>query len=247
VQLDWATFALEIVNFLVLVWILKRFLYRPVMDAIARRRAAIEKNLADADARLAQAKDLETRYQKRLEAWKHEKESAQAALRAELDQERTRQLDLLKKQIVGEREKAQVLETRQAQESRRRFESEALSLSGKFCSRLLSRLASAELQTRILEATQEDLASLPEAQRETLGSAARAADGSAVVTCAFPLDDSQRIALVGALRDAAGVALKSVENQDPGLIAGVRIEIGSWVLHANLKDELRFFFRSDHE
>ena len=39
-QIDWTTFALEIINFLVLVWILKRFLYRPVLDTLARRRAA---------------------------------------------------------------------------------------------------------------------------------------------------------------------------------------------------------------
>ena len=47
-ELSWSTFALEIVNFLVLVWILKHFLYKPVMDVIARRRADIESTLADA-------------------------------------------------------------------------------------------------------------------------------------------------------------------------------------------------------
>ena len=36
-QLDWTTFILEIVNFLVLLWILKRFFFRPVREAIARR------------------------------------------------------------------------------------------------------------------------------------------------------------------------------------------------------------------
>ena len=28
---DWTTFGLEIINFLALLWILKRFLYRPVL------------------------------------------------------------------------------------------------------------------------------------------------------------------------------------------------------------------------
>ena len=36
-QIDWTTLVLEIINFLVLVWILKRFLYKPVMEAIAAR------------------------------------------------------------------------------------------------------------------------------------------------------------------------------------------------------------------
>ncbi|WP_054775053.1 hypothetical protein [Methylogaea oryzae] len=41
-ELDWSTIALEIVNFLILVWLLKRLLYKPVQDIIAQRRAAIE-------------------------------------------------------------------------------------------------------------------------------------------------------------------------------------------------------------
>ena len=36
--LDWSTLALEAVNFLILVWLLQRFLYRPVLAAIDRRR-----------------------------------------------------------------------------------------------------------------------------------------------------------------------------------------------------------------
>ena len=39
---------LEVVNFLVLVWMLKRFLYKPVLEAIAQRKAAIDKTLSDA-------------------------------------------------------------------------------------------------------------------------------------------------------------------------------------------------------
>ena len=41
-EVDWTTFALEIINFLILVWILKRFFYHPVLDIIARRRICIE-------------------------------------------------------------------------------------------------------------------------------------------------------------------------------------------------------------
>ena len=46
---DWTTFALEAVNFLILVWILKHFFYRPVLAVIEARRAESEKNLAQAD------------------------------------------------------------------------------------------------------------------------------------------------------------------------------------------------------
>ena len=49
-QIDWLTVAAQIVNFLALVWLLQRFLYRPITEAMARREARIEARLAEAKA-----------------------------------------------------------------------------------------------------------------------------------------------------------------------------------------------------
>ena len=47
-QIDWLTVAAQIINFLVLIWLLQRFLYRPITNAMARREARIEERLSDA-------------------------------------------------------------------------------------------------------------------------------------------------------------------------------------------------------
>ena len=47
-QIDWLTVAAQIVNFLVLVWLLQRFLYRPITEAMARREERIESRLSEA-------------------------------------------------------------------------------------------------------------------------------------------------------------------------------------------------------
>ena len=47
-ELNWSTFVLEIVNFVVLVFILQRFLYRPVLAVIERRRKSVEDRLSEA-------------------------------------------------------------------------------------------------------------------------------------------------------------------------------------------------------
>ena len=46
--IDWTTFTLEVVNFLVLVWLLKRFLYQPVLEVLGRRQAGVAHTLAEA-------------------------------------------------------------------------------------------------------------------------------------------------------------------------------------------------------
>jgi len=48
VEIDWLTIAAQIVNFLVLIWLLQRFLYKPITNAMARREQRIEQRLSDA-------------------------------------------------------------------------------------------------------------------------------------------------------------------------------------------------------
>jgi F-type H+-transporting ATPase subunit b len=49
--IDWFTVGAQVVNFLILVWLLKRFLYKPILHAIDEREQRIAKELADADTR----------------------------------------------------------------------------------------------------------------------------------------------------------------------------------------------------
>lgn len=54
--IDWFTVAAQTVNFLILVWLLKRFLYKHILDAIDAREKRIATELADADTKRAEAK-----------------------------------------------------------------------------------------------------------------------------------------------------------------------------------------------
>ena len=53
--IDWFTVGAQALNFLILVWLLKRFLYKPILHAIDEREKRIAKELADADAKKAEA------------------------------------------------------------------------------------------------------------------------------------------------------------------------------------------------
>ena len=48
--IDWFTVGAQVVNFLVLMWLLKHFLYKPVLDAIDAREQRIAKQLEQAQA-----------------------------------------------------------------------------------------------------------------------------------------------------------------------------------------------------
>ncbi|TNF35871.1 MAG: F0F1 ATP synthase subunit B, partial [Gammaproteobacteria bacterium] len=145
-ELSWSTFILEIINFLVLVWILKRFLYRPVLNILEKRRQAIAQTLEDAEDQKTQATALEQQYQGRIKTWEQEKQQARDALKQELLSEKNRLLQQLQQELDNERQKAQVLNTRQQTEVLQQYQHTAHQQAAKFAGKLLQSVASPEME-----------------------------------------------------------------------------------------------------
>jgi F-type H+-transporting ATPase subunit b len=246
VELDWLTFTLEIINFLVLIWILQRFLYQPVLRTIARRKAAIEKTLSDANAAQADAQGLERQYRDRLADWEREKDALHAQAVGDVNAERTRLMAALRDELDQEREKQRVLEQRRLDDLRRQIEEAAVAQGAQFAARLLSRVAAPELDARIVVLVSEDLAHLSEDQVLVLKDACRDAGSTIKVASAFPLDAAQRDGLVRGVGDAVKGQVVAEFSEDPKLLAGLRISIGPWVLRANVQDELKWFSEAAH-
>lgn len=245
-EFDWTTYVLEIINFLVLVWILQRFLYKPVTNAIAQRKAGIEKTLADAQAVRGEAESLKRQYENRMADWEHEKAQARAQLLQEMDAERTRLMSALQAALEQEREKLRALEQLRAVELRRRLEQDALGEGARFVARLLSRLASPELEESIRALLIEDLPHLADGELQSLRAACREGDAKINVASGYPLGEGQRTGLAQALSRVAGRPVACEFGQDADLMAGLRIGIGPWVLRSNLRDELKFFAEAHH-
>jgi F-type H+-transporting ATPase subunit b len=240
-EFNWTTFVLEIVNFLVLVWLLKHFFYQPVLGVIARRRAGIEKTLADARTTQAEAQALKQTYEARAAEWSKEKDAARAKLAEELSAERERAMEALRTSLANEREKAKVLDEKREAESRRMAEEQAISLGAAFSARLLGRFATPELESRLVAVTLEELPRLPAAQVQALAANAQNGAMKLTVTSAYPLDEDRRKAIRASLSALVGHPVKPDFGANPELLAGLRVSLGAWVLHANLRDELEFF------
>jgi len=241
VDLDWTTFILEIINFLVLVWILQRFLYRPVMNVVARRRAAITQDLEQAHTTQNEAASLKEQYENRLNDWQKEREDARKQLHAEIEAERQKLLEQLQAELAEQRRKEQVLAERRNESLLREAQQQALSLSEQFAAKLLARLAGPAVEGSLLDMLLEDLAALPEERLKTLKDAQRKAQATVQVLSAFPLNNQQRQRLAEALEKLLSGQVTCEFSEDSTLLAGIEIHIGAQRLHATLKEELRFF------
>lgn len=240
-QIDWTTFVLQIVNFLVLLWILTRFLYRPVLDVLARRRAGIERTLTQARETEARAAALRTQFEGRLAEWEEEKAAARARLEAELAAERLRRMQALERALAEERERVAAQEAHRREEMLHELEARAVEQARRFATRLLSRLADPRLEARLIEIFVEELAGLPEEPLTGLRAAAQPPQTHATVTSAYPLDEDQRSRVRDALAARLGHALPVEFGQDQKLLAGLRVSVGPWQLGLSLADELAAF------
>lgn len=219
---DWITVAAQILNFLILLWVLNRLVYRPLSRAMEAREARIrdgferaeaaERAAQEAAARLgAERVDLETRREGLLAAAQGEAEALADKLTQEAREEAARQRQAWAERL--ETEGADFLE-----EMRRRTGERLAALARK----ALSDLASEPLEAAIAHAFAARLAELPADTAEALRKAA-GHDGAAVIETAGPLGAAPRAVLCEAARALLGDGVALDVAETPELICGVRL------------------------
>jgi len=246
-ELNWSTFILEIINFLILIWILKHFFYKPILNVIARRRAGIEKTLEHAQSLHNEAKVLQKQYESRLTDWDQERQAARKTLDGEIQVERERQMSALQATLEEERKKALFVAQRELESSQLQTEKTALKQSAQFATKLLSAVSCPELERRLIDLFLNELSSLSAEHFSKLQDTAGNSPDHILITSAHPLDSNSRQSLEHALSQTLAVSGPVLYEQDKALLAGIRISVGAWILRANLLDELKGFTDFAHE
>jgi F-type H+-transporting ATPase subunit b len=165
---DWSTLALQTVNFAILVWLLQRFLYQPVLRMVDARRAEIEKQYDEARTAEAQMKDRLTAVEAEragiaaetadaLRETTAEAEQAASARRAEAEREAAALLEDARKTLAAERSQA-LAETKRA----------ALDLGAEIAGRLLDEVPMKLRAEAWIDRVEQYLAALPKPEMEAL-------------------------------------------------------------------------------
>jgi len=240
-ELDWSTFVLEIINFLVLIWIMKHFFYKPVLGVIERRRMAIDEKLADAELFHTEGMQLKAQFEERLSHWEKERQHARDILQVEVGEERARMMTELDVVLEQEREKAMVGEELRIQEQFNKVEEHALRNGTLFVTRLLEQTASQDLEVRLIDIFIKQFEQIPTERIESLRRSWGDSSLKATLISTYPLKPEQQQQLIVTIGDITEMKAEIEFTQDSTLLAGLRITIDGWVLGLNLRDELRGF------
>ncbi len=243
-EFNLSTFVLEIINFLILIWILQRLFYKPLLEVIAKRKQFIELTLNEAKNLQAQAEQQRSLYENRQKLWEQEKQAAVTSLHQQFDAERKTQLDKLSSDLEQERQKAKVTLSKQQRELQQQAEKQALKNGAKFAGLLLQQTASPELETCLAKLLLNQLTRLPELSLLTLGTKKSV---MIKITSAYPLTEKMRSQLEQKLQSLISSQITVQYLEDVALLAGLRIDIGAWVLNANLQHELTGFAEMAYE
>jgi F-type H+-transporting ATPase subunit b len=236
-HLDWFVFFCQIVNLLILVYLLKRFLYGRIIKAMDTREARIAAIFADAEksreeARLAAEKhdqrlqELEDRYQGMLnkareDADAHRRELMEKA-RAEVDMTQGRWLETLR----SERETF-------LHELRRLAGSQIYSITR----RVLKDLADLDLDERIVEILSEKIQAMDDEERRKFREAV-SAEGKITVQCAFDIPPEARKKLDDVIRRCITNAIDVEYEKSTDMMSGYELRTDGHKIAWSMKDYL---------
>ncbi len=247
-QFEWTTFILEILNFLVLLWILQRFLYKPITAMLEARQLQTKTEINKAQVMLLEADSLRVEYEQKLLDWSLEQDESRRHLGEELLQLRREGLDSLKNSFDVEISKLNAQNQALMVAKQTLLVQEAASNAYSNVSLMLQRITSLDLTLKIVDVLLEDLLQLSDSQRVTLELAVNTPgfDGNVLLLSAHPLDEGTCLRINTALCEVTGKLLFINNKVDDQLIAGVRVIVGECELNANLADELAFFRRQEN-
>jgi F-type H+-transporting ATPase subunit b len=240
VLIDWFTVGAQVLNFIILVWLMKRFLYQPVLDAIAAREQKIAAELADAAATQANAKQQQDDFRQQNEAFDEQRAELLRQARDAAKAERERlQLEAreaadaasaaLAKALLSDARALRTDITRQAQD-------QVLDISR----RVLGDLASVSLEQQACEVFIQRLRAVDGPARAALGAALKAASAAepALLRSAFALPAAQQAAVQAALDEAFGQPIPLKFETAPELVSGIELSAQGQKLAWNISNYL---------
>jgi F-type H+-transporting ATPase subunit b len=221
--IDWFTVGAQALNFLILVWLMKRFLYKPVLNAIDAREKRIATELANADTKKAEAQKEHDEFQQKNTEFDQQRAALLSKATDEARAERQRLLDEARKAADAASSKRQ--ESLRAEEQNlhqaisRRTQQEVFAIARK----ALADLATVSLEERLGEVFTRRLREMDGQSKEALRDALRTSSGPGVVRSTFELPAEQRAAIQNALNETFSAEVRVGFETAPDLIGGIEL------------------------
>ena len=239
-QIDWFTFAAQIVNFLILLLLLKRFLYGPILKAISDREAEIASRFDDARQQMTAAESARTEFESRMAQLTHAKEQLLTEAANEVAEWKEHRLSETRAEVEESRVEWYLVLDRERAQLRSDLTARYREHSLRLAKGILSCLADADGQQAIVDAFVRHVRTGRVEAKTTPPHPEAGADELTTILSAFALSDVQKTAVREAV-EVLGRTPKAVEFRvDPTLISGIELRASDHEISWNARESLDF-------
>jgi F-type H+-transporting ATPase subunit b len=238
VLLDWFTVGAQALNFLILVWLLKRLLYKPILAAIDAREQRIARELADAAARQADADKQRDEFTKKNDEFSLQRGAllAQATDAAKAENQRLIEIARQAAETASaDRQRALQGDLLHLHEALRvRTQQEVFAI----VARALQDLATANLNDCMVDTFTHRVRDMDAQAKATMAGAIHGSAEPAIVRSAFELPPGQRAAIQNSLNETFATDIHLQFQTAPELVAGIELASNGQKVSWNIADYL---------
>jgi F-type H+-transporting ATPase subunit b len=238
VLIDWFTIIAQIVNFLILVALLKHFLYGRVIKAMDERERKIASRLEDAEKKQEDAENEAASHRKKNQELEERRKEFLSQAREEAEKER-------KELVQKAREEIDQLQTRWHGAIRQEKDSFLRELQQRvkeqvcrIARRAMKDLADADLEGKIVNTFTERLNNLGEKEQEAITASMGDGDHPVTIMSAFEISSHDRQKITKALRNTLKEDIEVEYQTSPDMILGVELRSHGRKLAWSLDDYL---------
>jgi F-type H+-transporting ATPase subunit b len=236
--IDWFTVIAQIVNFLILVWLLQRFLYRPILDAIDAREKRIAATLTEAEATNEEARKERAAFQRQNEEFSRQRASLFRAATLEVESEREKLFEEARKEAEDFRTRQQEAMIDDCntlkEEILRRTREEVFAITRK----TLADLAGENLEKAMVETFIQRCRAMDTAEKAALQAVLKSPVRPVCIRSAFPLPIQQRQEIENTIREIFNYPGQLRFETSPDLVSGIAVEMDGHELAWNITDYL---------
>lgn len=237
-EINWFTVIAQIVNFLILVWLLKRFLYKPVLDAIDARESKIAAQLEDAATKKAEAKKDQVLYRQKNEIFDKERVSKMNDVHQQIDLEKQRLFEEVRKESTVLRSKFEESLKQQEEDITDRLKRKTKDAVFDIARKTLSDLADVNLERQVVRVFIEKIRNLDGAAKTKFMDALKNNEGVITIKSVFELSDNSKQELEKALEKITEKQNDFRYELEPELVSGIKMETASYQLSWTIESYL---------
>jgi F-type H+-transporting ATPase subunit b len=239
VLVDWFTVVAQIVNFLILVALLRHFLYGRILKTIDEREADIAARREEAEKEKDEAEKEAESYREKNEQWGRDREEKLSRVKEEVAERKKELLEEARKEVDAEREKWHEA----LKQDRTSFSRDLRTMAGRqvheTARRVLSDLAHADLEQNIIESFLEQLSNLEEQERRRIKDSMGSSEGGLTVESSFEIPEERKKWISEVLQDLFSGDGRARFEISEDLICGIRIRTDDYQVGWNVASYLR--------